>query len=49
MEHPWKTDKWFVSPWNVLPAAQKGKKFSPKIKIHEVTPFFPGPDGGMQA
>ena len=37
MEHPWKTDKWFVSPWNFLPAAQRGMKFSKRIKIHDVT------------
>ena len=37
MEHPWKTDKWFVSPWNFLPTARRGMKFSRKIKIHDVT------------
>ena len=37
MEHPWKTDKWFVSPWNFLPAARRGMKFPRKLKIHDVT------------
>jgi len=37
MQHPWKTNKWFVSPWCYLPAVRKGFKFSPKIKIHDVT------------
>jgi isopropylmalate/homocitrate/citramalate synthase len=37
MKHPWKTKKWFVSPWNYLPAARKGMNFSPKIRIHDVT------------
>jgi isopropylmalate/homocitrate/citramalate synthase len=34
---PWKTDKWFVSPWNYLPEVLKDYAFAPKIKIHDVT------------
>ena len=34
---PWKTDKWYVSPWCYLPEARKNDHFAPKIKIHDVT------------
>jgi len=36
---PWKTDKWFVSPWNYDPEVIKGFKFPPAkdIKIHDIT------------
>jgi len=37
MPQPWKTKKWFVSPWCYLPEVRKGFKFPPKIKIHDVT------------
>jgi len=37
MAYPWKTNKWFTSPWNFLPQVRKGFKFPPKIKIHDVT------------
>ncbi len=37
MQEPWKTDKWFVSPWCYLPEMQKNYHFVPKIKIHDVT------------
>jgi isopropylmalate/homocitrate/citramalate synthase len=37
MQHPWKTDKWFVSPWCYLPDVRKNYNFPPKIKIHDVT------------
>ncbi len=37
MAQPWKTKKWFVSPWCYLPEVTKGFKFPPKIKIHDVT------------
>jgi len=37
MQRPWKTDKWFVSPWCYLPQVRKGYKFPRKIKIHDVT------------
>jgi isopropylmalate/homocitrate/citramalate synthase len=34
---PWKTDKWYVSPWCYLPEVRKNDHFAPKIKIHDVT------------
>jgi isopropylmalate/homocitrate/citramalate synthase len=34
---PWKTDKWFTSPWCYLPEVRKNDTFVPKIKIHDVT------------
>jgi isopropylmalate/homocitrate/citramalate synthase len=34
---PWKTDKWFTSPWCYLPEVRKNDTFAPKIKIHDVT------------
>src|SRR6476661_4520180 len=37
MEQPWKTDKWFTSPWCHLPEVRKNDRFAPKIKIHDVT------------
>jgi isopropylmalate/homocitrate/citramalate synthase len=37
MQEPWKTDKWFTSPWNYLPELTKEYKFPSNIKIHDVT------------
>jgi isopropylmalate/homocitrate/citramalate synthase len=37
MEQPWKTDKWYVSPWCYLPEVRKNYNFAPNIKIHDVT------------
>jgi isopropylmalate/homocitrate/citramalate synthase len=37
MDQPWKTDKWFISPWCYLPELRKNYNFSAKIKIHDVT------------
>ncbi|MFY9531183.1 MAG: hypothetical protein WBC04_08475 [Candidatus Acidiferrales bacterium] len=37
MAEPWKTDKWFVSPWCYLPEVRKNFAFPAKIKIHDVT------------
>src|SRR5579863_4227044 len=37
MKTPWKTDKWFTSPWTYLPEVTKKYSFAPKIKIHDVT------------
>ena len=37
MAEPWKTDKWFISPWCYLPEITKNYTFAPKIKIHDVT------------
>ncbi len=36
---PWKTNKWFVSPWNYDPEVVKQFKFPPakEMKIHDVT------------
>ena len=37
MQQPWKTDKWFISPWNYLPEVTKDYAFRDNIKIHDVT------------
>lgn len=39
MKQPWKTDKWFVSPWNYETEVTAGFKFPPakEIKIHDIT------------
>jgi isopropylmalate/homocitrate/citramalate synthase len=37
MDQPFKTDKWFTSPWCYLPEVKKSEHFAPKIKIHDVT------------
>lgn len=37
MQEPWKTDKWFISPWNYLPEVTKDYGFPANIKIHDVT------------
>ncbi len=39
MKQPWKTDKWFVSPWNYEAEVTAGFKFLPakEIKIHDIT------------
>ena len=37
MQEPWKTDKWFISPWNYLPEVTKNYTFPKNIKIHDVT------------
>ena len=34
---PWKTDKWFVSPWNFNPAVNSSFNFAKKIEFHDVT------------
>lgn len=34
---PWKTKKWFTSPWNWLPDVRKPMNFPKTIKIHDVT------------
>src|SRR5215469_15157754 len=34
---PWKTKKWFVSPWNYLSDARRDVAFAPQLKIHDVT------------
>ncbi len=39
MTQPWKTDEWFVSPWNYEPEVTSGFSFPPakEIKIHDIT------------
>ena len=37
MQEPWKTDKWFISPWAYLPEVTKDYHFPNDIKIHDVT------------
>ena len=34
---PWKTDKWFTSPWNHDPEVTAGYDFPEEIQIHDVT------------
>ena len=39
MKQPWKTEKWFVSPWNYEPEVTSKFRFPPakEIKIHDIT------------
>jgi isopropylmalate/homocitrate/citramalate synthase len=37
MDQPFKTDKWFTSPWCYLPEVKQNEHFAPKVKIHDVT------------
>ena len=37
MQEPWKTDKWFISPWNYLPEVTRHDNFPANLKIHDVT------------
>ena len=34
---PWRTEKWFTSPWNWLPEVREGLNFPKEIKLHDVT------------
>ncbi|MBV9504162.1 MAG: pyruvate carboxyltransferase [Acidobacteriia bacterium] len=36
-QEPWKTDKWFVSPWNFDEAVRSEFHFPKQIKIHDIT------------
>ena len=36
-ETPWKTDKWYTSPWNFIPEVRADMKFSPNIQFHDVS------------
>ncbi len=36
-DQPWKTDKWFSSPWNYLPEVTEGFSFADEVIIHDVT------------
>ena len=37
MSEPWKTDRWFASPWNYAPEVRQNLNFSGQIRIHDVT------------
>ena len=37
MDQPWKTDRWFVSPWNYDPEVRGELHFPDEIRIHDVT------------
>jgi isopropylmalate/homocitrate/citramalate synthase len=37
METPWKTDRWYVSPWCYQAEVRKRDTFASRIKIHDVT------------
>ncbi len=37
MQQPWKTDKWFVSPWNFLPEVINELQLPTSVKVHDVT------------
>jgi isopropylmalate/homocitrate/citramalate synthase len=37
MTNPWKTDRWFTSPWNHTSEVQSGLHFPEKIRVHDVT------------
>src|SRR6202521_1661088 len=36
-QEPWKTDKWFVSPWNFNEAVTEQFHFPKKIEFHDIT------------
>lgn len=36
-EQPWKTERWFTSPWNWLPEVRQAMAFPTEIRIHDVT------------
>jgi isopropylmalate/homocitrate/citramalate synthase len=36
-QEPWKTDKWFVSPWNFNDEVRSQLHFPAKIKVHDIT------------
>ncbi len=36
-QEPWKTDKWFSSPWNYLPEVSSEFQFADDVTIHDVT------------
>lgn len=37
MQQPWKTDKWFTSPWNFAPELRRNMHFPEQIRFHDVT------------
>ena len=34
---PYRTDQWYVSPWNFYPAVTKNFRFPEKVIVHDVT------------
>ncbi|MFQ5551732.1 MAG: LeuA family protein [Gemmatimonadales bacterium] len=36
-QEPWKTDRWFTSPWNFLPEVRSGLSFPSSLQVHDVT------------
>jgi len=36
-QEPWKTDKWFVSPWNFAPEVTAQLHFPKKVQFHDIT------------
>ncbi|HUA20420.1 MAG TPA: hypothetical protein VMB25_16850 [Bryobacteraceae bacterium] len=36
-EQPWKTDKWFVSPWDFEPAVREQLHFPKQVTFHDIT------------
>jgi isopropylmalate/homocitrate/citramalate synthase len=36
-QEPWKTDKWFVSPWNFAPEVLAQLHFPKKVKFYDIT------------
>jgi isopropylmalate/homocitrate/citramalate synthase len=36
-QEPWKTDRWFVSPWNFSDEVRSQLHFPDKIKVHDIT------------
>jgi len=34
---PWKTDRWFTSPWNFAPEVRDPLRFPEQVRIHDVT------------
>ena len=34
---PWRTPRWYVSPWNYIPEVTKDWAFAPQIRIHDIT------------
>ena len=37
MQTPWKSDKWFTSPWNFADEVKRGYNFAKDIKFHDVS------------
>jgi isopropylmalate/homocitrate/citramalate synthase len=36
-QEPWKTDQWFVSPWNFSDGVREQLHFPPKVTFHDIT------------